>query len=184
MRSPLSVLLLLFLLQFAITCHSAAATTGRVTWVYDGDTIEVAELGRVRLLGIDVPESAASDRDRFYQRQFRIAEPTLRSVARQAKEFVIAAAQGKTVRLEFDRQRTDAYGRRLAYVYLPDGALLNLVLVDRGLATVFRRADFLRKEQFFAAEKKARGRQIGIWQKNPKILVQPLRSAFVRQSGS
>lgn len=165
MRSPLPVLLLVLLLLLPTACHHAAATTGRVTWVYDGDTIEVADLGRVRLLGIDVPESAASDRDRFYQRQFRIAAPTLRSVARQAKEFVMTKSHGRTVRLEFDRQRTDAYGRLLAYVYLPDGELLNLVLIDRGLATVFRRADFVRKEQFFAAERTARDRQIGIWQK-------------------
>jgi micrococcal nuclease len=184
LRSPLPILLLLILLQFPTAWHSAAATTGRVTWVYDGDTIEVAELGRVRLLGIDVPESAASERDRFYQRQFRIAAPILRSVARQAKEFVIAAAHGRTVRLEFDRQRTDAYGRLLAYVYLPDGALLNLVLLDKGLATVFRRADFVRKEQFFAAEKTARDRRIGIWQKQPMTVALPLRSACVRQSGS
>lgn len=38
------------------------------------------------------------------------------------------------VRLEFDMQPRDRYGRLLAYVWLPDGRMLNEVLLEEGYA--------------------------------------------------
>lgn len=159
---PKFFLLFLLLLQ----CNSGlavAAVYGQVSWVHDGDTIEVKNLGRVRLLGIDAPEHEASGRDRFYQRQFQISPTTLRTTARQATGFVIDHSRNQVVRLEFDRERKDQYGRLLAYVYLPDGRLLNLMLIEEGLAAVFRRAEFEQKKQFLKAEKIAQQQQIGMW---------------------
>lgn len=156
------VLLLFFPLS---ACQAAEITHGRVTRVYDGDTIEVEPFGRVRLLGIDCPEHQASDRDHYYQRRFRTPAETLRRVARQATDFVIEKGLNQRVRLEFDRERTDQYGRTLAYVYLTDGRLLNLMLIEEGLAAVYRRAEFMLKDQFVAAEDRARKRHVGMWQK-------------------
>jgi micrococcal nuclease len=153
---------LLLIVQLC-ACQQAEAVSGRVTWVHDGDTIEIENIGRVRLLGIDVPEAKDSERDRFYQHQFQISTSTLRSVARQATHFVIRHSRNQTVRLAFDREQTDAYGRTLAYVYLPDGRLLNQLLVEEGLAAVFRRADFKLKDQFMAAEAVARNNRRGLW---------------------
>ncbi|RME39217.1 MAG: thermonuclease family protein, partial [Deltaproteobacteria bacterium] len=45
-----------------------ADPTGRVSWIYDGDTLKVEGIGKVRLLGIDAPEHEDSYRDRFYRR--------------------------------------------------------------------------------------------------------------------
>ncbi len=41
-----------------------------------------------------------------------------------------------TVRLEFDVQQLDKYGRTLAYVYLEDGTFVNAWLVENGYAMV------------------------------------------------
>ncbi len=156
--------LLLFLLLFQLGSSGvAAATYGQVSWVYDGDTIEVTNIGRVRLLGIDAPEYEASGRDRFYQRQFQISANTLRTTARKAKRFVIDHSRNQLVRLEFDQEKTDQYGRLLAYVYLPDGRLLNLMLIEEGLAAVYRRAEFKSKKQFLDTEKIAQQRRLGLW---------------------
>ncbi len=42
----------------------------------------------------------------------------------------------KTVRLEFDVQEQDRYGRLLAYVFLKDGTFVNAWLVENGYAAV------------------------------------------------
>jgi len=160
---PGRLLVALLLVVQLCACQQAEAFSGRVTWVHDGDTIEVENIGRVRLLGIDAPEEQGSERDRFYQHQFQISPATLRSVARLATHFVIRHSRNQTVRLAFDRERTDSYGRTLAYVYLPDGRLLNQLLVEEGLAAVFRRTEFELKDQFMVAEAKARNNKRGLW---------------------
>ncbi len=157
------ILVALLLVVQLCACQRAEAVSGQVTWIYDGDTIEVENIGRVRLLGIDAPEAEASNRDRFYRHQFQISPATLRTVARQASQFIIRYSRNQTVSLEFDRERTDQYGRTLAYVYLPDGRLLNQVLLEEGLAAVFRRENFKLKNQFLRAEAKARNGKRGLW---------------------
>jgi len=41
---------------------------------------------------------------------------------------------GGTVHLELDQERQDRYGRLLAYVFLPDGSMVNARLIESGLA--------------------------------------------------
>jgi len=142
----------------------APVWSGEVTWVDDGDTLVVAGIGKVRLIGIDVPEREPSDRDRFFK-QWQIEPAALRRVYGLAKEFVIRHARGKTVRLTLDQESRDRYGRLLAYVYLPDGRLLNRMLLDHGLAVVYRRFDFALKDEFLAAETAARRQGNGLWRK-------------------
>ncbi|MEA3543671.1 MAG: thermonuclease family protein [Thermodesulfobacteriota bacterium] len=132
-------------------------------WVYDGDTLKIENIGKVRLLGIDTPEYKASSRDRFYQKNFHIEAKKLREISRQVKKYNIRQVKGKRVRLELDKIHKDKYGRLLAYVYLPDGDMLNLRLLEKGLATVFRRYDFKYKKDFLKAEKKAKRKERGLW---------------------
>lgn len=169
---PLTVrryrLALLGLLVLSLALAAEAddrSVQGRVTWVYDGDSLKVTGVGKVRLLGIDTPEHAPSARDRFFRDRFEIPPATLRRVAEQALHFNIEHAKGRTVRLVFDRERKDRHGRTLAYVYLPDGRLLNRLLLEKGLAVVYRRFDFALKEDFLAAEAKARRQGVGLWEK-------------------
>lgn len=164
---PGRILVALLLLVQLCACQQVEAVSGRVTWVYDGDTIEVEHIGRVRLLGIDTPEAKDSERDHFYRHRFQISPVTLRVISRQATDFVIQHSRNRTVSLTFDRERKDSHGRILAYVYLPDGRLLNQMLVEKGLATVFRRDEFELKNQFMATEAKARKYKHGLWREQP-----------------
>ncbi len=158
-----SVLLLIVL------CIGSAAFAGelqgRVAWVYDGDTIEVNNIGKVRLLGIDSPEYKDSPRDDFYLKKFHIPRQHLRKIAQAAKRFTITNAKGKVVRVEPGKTRYDKYGRLLAYVYLPNRQQLNTLLLQQGLATVFRRYDFAQKKSFLAIEQQAQKARVGLWNK-------------------
>jgi micrococcal nuclease len=153
---------LALLLLTVATATGAGELRGRVEWIYDGDTIKVAGVGKVRLLGIDTPEREASDKDRFFVKLGGNGK-ALRRIAGEALRFNIATVKGKEVRLNLDREKRDAYGRLLAYVTLPDGRLLNRLLLEKGYAVVYRRFDFRLKEEFLAAEERARSMQVGVW---------------------
>jgi micrococcal nuclease len=136
---------------------------GTVTWVSDGDTLKIEPHGKVRLIGIDTPERDASQRDRFFIKQ-GISEKRLRRTYRNALQFNIDTVKGKRVTLSLDREPRDRHGRLLAYIHLPDGRLLNQVLLEQGLAVVYRRFEFDQKETFLAAESLARQEGLGLWQ--------------------
>ena len=94
-----------------------------VTRVVDGDTFEVRIEGDaedVRLIGVDTPETVAP------------GEP-VQCFGPQASRFSHRLLEGRRLRLRFDAERRDVYGRLLAYAYL-DGRLLNADLIRRGLA--------------------------------------------------
>jgi micrococcal nuclease len=100
--------------------HSARAT---VTRVVDGDTVEVSLGGAtedVRYIGVDTPESVIPDQP---------AE----CFGERASRFNERLVDGEEVRLVFDAERRDQYGRLLAYVYLGD-RLVNAELVEGGFA--------------------------------------------------
>ncbi|MDT8440243.1 MAG: thermonuclease family protein [Desulfuromonadales bacterium] len=142
----------------------AGARRGTVTWVYDGDTLHVDPIGKVRLLGIDCPERTRSpERDRKFTALG--ADPArLDQIQHAGLRYNIATAKGKSVTLQLDRQPYDRHGRLLAYVVLPDGRLLNRLLLEEGLAVVYRRFDFARKDDFLEAEAEARQAGVGLWQ--------------------
>lgn len=156
-----ALFLALLLLTF-VTGASAGELRGRVEWIYDGDTIKVAGVGKVRLLGIDTPEREASERGRFFVKLGGNGK-ALRRIAGEALKFNIAQVKGKEVRLTLDHEKRDAYGRLLAYVTLPDGRLLNRLLLERGYAVVYRRFDFRLKEEFLVVEEQARREKVGLW---------------------
>ena len=126
--------------------------TVRVARVVDGDTLLLESGRRVRLLGVDTPETKHPDRP---------PEPW----GAEASAFAAAAvARASDVRLEYDIERTDRYGRTLAWVWVgPD--LLNVALVENGLSPAVLlsplRPDYRRR--LIEAERTARERQIGIW---------------------
>lgn len=100
-------------------------TNASVTRVIDGDTIEVRYRGRildVRLIGVDTPETVAP------------GEP-VECYGKAASRFTEQTLDGERVLLEFDVEKTDRFGRTLAYVWLDD-ELFNETLVARGFAQV------------------------------------------------
>ncbi len=166
-RLLLPILALLLVLPGALATLATETGTpslhGTVSWIYDGDTIKVTGVGKVRLLGIDVPEREDSERDRFYQHR-GIPPRRLRGISRAAFTFLVTTVKGRQVTLELDREPRDRYGRLLAYIYLPDRTLLNRTLLDKGYASVFRKYNFRLKSEFLAAEERARKRGVGLWE--------------------
>lgn len=170
-RLVLRVAFLLFYLSICLTLPACAeepvsSLQGTVTWVYDGDTLKVDPIGKVRLIGIDTPEREASQRDRYLTKQ-GISAARQRQVYQLAKQFNIEHVKGKIVTLALDDPPRDRHGRLLAYVYLPDGQLLNRVLLEQGFAVVYRRFEFRMKEEFLIAEGQAKQSKSGLWGKDP-----------------
>jgi len=121
----------------------------KVKEVIDGDTIVLQSGEHVRYIGIDTPEKDQP----FYQ---------------QAKELNQKLVEGKEIRIEFDVQRKDKYGRLLAYVYVGE-TFVNAELVRNGLANLYtvppnvKHSDYFLKLQSEAKEKK-----LGIWSEDKK----------------
>jgi micrococcal nuclease len=124
-----------------------------VVRVVDGDTIHVLLHGRdtdIRLIGIDTPETVDP------------GEPVM-CYGPAASSFTHRELDGATARLRFDVERTDRYGRTLAYVY-KDGRMFNLTLVRRGYARAYPYEPNTRNAGLFAAaQAKARAHQLGLW---------------------
>ena len=81
-----------------------------VRHVIDGDTIELDNGEKVRYIGIDAPE----ERHRLGNEWVYDPEPYAEEAARENRKLV----EGKKVRLEYDEEKRDKYGRLLAYVYV------------------------------------------------------------------
>ena len=146
----------------------AAPLKGTVIWIYDGDTLKIDPVGKVRLIGIDTPERENSQRDRYLIKQ-GISAARQREIYQLAKEFNIKQVKGKEVTLTLDDSPRDRYGRLLAYVRLPDGRLLNRVLLEQGMAVVYRRFSFRLKEDFLTAEAEAKRNRLGLWAEDTKL---------------
>ncbi len=78
----------------------------------------------------------------------------------------VKLVQGKRLRFEYDpanasRDHRDRDGRLLVYAFLPDGALLNLQIVARGIADVDIDYDYKYKSEMLTARDNARIRELG-----------------------
>jgi micrococcal nuclease len=126
------------------------AAAQRVRQIIDGDTITVSGVGVVRLLGVDAPEKTGG---------YRQSEP----FGDAATTFMKRLLEGQIVRLEYDGAAKDQYNRTLAYVFLPDGRLANVEIIKAGFAETYRRFEYKRKPDFFAAEREAKDAKRGMW---------------------
>jgi micrococcal nuclease len=167
-RKSLLILSLPFILVLGLGAPAAGRQSpqasdslgGTVTFIYDGDTIKVrldsGEDRRVRLIGVDSPE-------------YDDPQESVRLSAFLARRFAYSKLQQKPVRLTQDREKTDAYGRLLAYVWTDDRTTFNETLVREGYARAFLKYPFDEgwKKRFQAAEAEARQAEKGLWRRNP-----------------
>jgi micrococcal nuclease len=149
----------------AVTVVTAACASGSesdrappggtvpVTKVTDGDTIHVTYRGqdeRVRLIGVDTPEVS------WYG-------GTAECLGEEAGRYTRGRLATRTVRLEFDVERRDRFGRLLAYVFIGD-ELFNATLVRLGYATADPvPPDTARARDFAEAQRQARASSRGLW---------------------
>lgn len=127
--------------------------------VVDGDTVVVRdEHGveqRVRLIGVDAPESVHPTQ-------------TVECFGREASAALTAFLEGKLVTLLFDSTQgmLDQYDRTLAYIFLEDGTLVNEWLIVQGYAyeyTYNTAIPYQQQASFIRAEKTAQSTAQGLW---------------------
>jgi micrococcal nuclease len=115
-----------------------------VTYVYDGDTIKINDVEKVRFICIDTPEVG----ERGYS---------------EAKIFLTNLLLDEEVELEKDKSDVDRYGRSLRYVYY-DGVFVNELLVKEGYAKAYPYGqDTKLCPQIHEAEDYAKTNELGIW---------------------
>ena len=123
--------------------------------IADGDTLFVRIRNRnetIRLLGVDTPEVKS---------KYTNEEP----YGKEASNYTRNLVKRKKIRLEFDFEKRDKYNRLLAYVYLPDGRLLNRALIKKGYARVYKFFKYKKKKEFMKLEQEAKIKCLGIWRK-------------------
>jgi len=132
--------------------------SARVNYVYDGDTLQLEDGRKIRLIGIDTPEVHS---------RYRVIPADIKSQGERAK----AALQRQLntadnhVGLAFGSQRLDRYGRTLAHVFLPDGTNVQAWLIEQGLAIAFTTPPSERLAPCYQQrEAIARKAERGIWQ--------------------
>lgn len=127
-----------------------------VTRVIDGDTFECVIDGKtqkVRLIGVDTPESVHPDKNK------NIAE------GKKASDYTKEKLQGKKVGLEYDVQKNDKYGRILAYVW-NESKMYNLELLEKGYAKVMTIPPNIKYSELFLEKQKiAQETNQGFWNK-------------------
>lgn len=129
----------------------------KVTRVVDGDTIIVDFNGkeeRVRLIGVDTPESVHPDATK------NVKEGKI------ASNFTKEKLEGKEIALEFDVQERDHYGRLLAYVWF-NGTMFNKTLLKEGYAQIATYPPNVKYvDDFTKIQKEARESNKGLWSNN------------------
>ena len=134
---------------------AADDTTGEIIRVKDGDTYVVKINGTdttVRLIGVDTPESVHSDPNRNTKWGKKVSKWVKKTLKK-----------GTKVKLEYDKDPLDPYGRTLAYVYV-DGKMFNKTLVKKGYArAVYYAPNGKYKKTFEKLQKKAKKAKKGFW---------------------
>jgi len=112
--------------------------------VVDGDTV-ITPLGTIRYIGVDAPEKNACGGEEATKKNQELVE-------------------GKKVVLEKDIEDKDPYNRLLRYLYLPDGKMVNEILIREGFAKAMAVPPNTRYySRFKKAEELAREEKKGIW---------------------
>lgn len=128
-----------------------------VTHVVDGDTIDIEVSGvknRIRLLGINTPESVAQNRP---------IECFGKESAERVKELLIN--QAVTIKLDPNKPEKDEYGRILAYVWRGDNLFINQALIEEGYAYeyTYHKERYQYQSDFKEAEGRAKKEGMGLW---------------------
>ncbi|MDN5758690.1 MAG: thermonuclease family protein, partial [Tomitella sp.] len=137
--------------------RTGARETATVERVVDGDTI-IAETGghtqRVRILGIDTPETVHPDKP-------------VECFGPEASDFAHELLDDQTITLRADptQQDIDRYDRALRYVILPDGTDYSVAAAAAGTAELYTYQDNPVREanRIERAADQAREQGIGMW---------------------
>ena len=160
-----TLLLLLCLLAPACTSAESSSVLSRVQRVTDGDTLVLENGEKVRLIGVDAPEiHDEENRNKIHAQKYGQDPRRVDEYAVKARNFAMEVILQQKVRLEYDWQRRDKFGRTLAYVYREkDHFFLNAELVKQGYGFAYTRFPFKYLEQFRGYQVEARRNRKGMW---------------------
>ena len=88
--------------------------------VIDGDTISIASIGRVHLLGVSAMKLGSRP-------------ATAPALAREAQQRLASLVANRWVRIEYESEVVPVTSREAVYVFLEDGRFVNAWLVSEGL---------------------------------------------------
>ncbi len=126
------------------TSLSQSKESAVVARVVDGDTLELENGDRVRILGINSPE-----KNNFYYQE--------------AKDRMVELVEGKQITMEKGDDDKDRYGRLLRFVFVGD-EFVNLQMVKEGYASVYLMPQGSKYyDEFSDAELGAKKNKVGIW---------------------
>jgi micrococcal nuclease len=142
-----------------------------VVQVIDGDTF-VCQFSdgkeeHIRLIGVDAPKSERNRKTEGNSEKSGQNIETIITQAKKAAQFTKSYLKLETtVKLELDVQPRDEYGSLLAYVYLPDGTMLNALLVQEGYAQVTAIPPNVKyQDLFLKLQREAMESNRGLWER-------------------
>lgn len=138
-------ILALILILLVSGCVSEDKTY-HVSKIIDGDTFDLSNGERIRMLGINTPEK--------HEYYFEEATDRLRELI-----------ANKEVRLEKGETDKDWYGRSLRYVYIGN-EFINAEMVEGGYARLYLLNEKKYDNILTYAENYAKNNQLGIWNNN------------------
>ncbi len=130
-----------------------------VTKHVDGDSVRVTiadpptgihSIETIRLLGVYTPETVDPRKP-------------VQIFGKEASDFTQNRLVGKDIFLAFDWNLRGAYGRLLAYIYLPDGTCFNAALIREGYGRAYLVYPFHFLEEFRILDRTARKSRKGLW---------------------
>ena len=138
----------------------------KVTNVVDADTVDVlfedGTTDRVRLLGVDVPETNNPNKANEYGNITNL--DCLTKWGNKANDYAEYILEGKEVKLILDEAAGGRgyYGRLLAYIEI-DGYDFNETLIDHGYARVYEEGTATREERYMLSQDWVVTRGTGLW---------------------
>ncbi|WP_299876722.1 thermonuclease family protein [uncultured Cocleimonas sp.] len=149
-----------------------------VKWVYDGDTVLLTDKRKVRIIGVDTPETKHhKQKGQAYGAK---AKEALREKLKQ---------HNYKVRLLYGKEKKDKYSRVLAHVFLKDGTNISSWLLQQGYAkTLAISPNIAFADCYKKAEQTAQLKSLKIWKLKKNRLVttesiKPKTKGYVRLKG-
>ncbi|SEF54966.1 thermonuclease family protein [Paenibacillus sp. UNC499MF] len=127
-------------------------TTAKVKRVVDGDTFQLENGDKVRMIGCNTPETVKPD-------------SPVEAYGKEASDYTKKRLTGATVYLFNDAGDTDKYGRQLRYVFIEgEPVMYNELLLREGYANVMTiQPNVMFSDRFVKAEREARSENKGLW---------------------
>ena len=130
------------------------AENATVKFVYDGDTLLLTDDRKIRIIGIDTPET----------KHHKQKAQTYGAKATEALRALLKR-HNNHIQLRFGKQRKDRYSRTLAHVFLADGTNVSNWLLEHGYAAILPIPPNIELANCYkTAEEGAQAQAIKIWQ--------------------